>query len=87
MKTRSSLENTCDKAIGLPSANYRDEDYFNQKKQTIFNKRWISIGFSSDTPNSGGVWPIEVLGHNLFAVRDGNKVRVFHNFVHIAEHD
>ncbi|MFP1728987.1 aromatic ring-hydroxylating oxygenase subunit alpha [Lonsdalea quercina] len=79
-KTWSSLEKTCDKAIGLPSASYRDEDYFNLEKQAIFNKRWISIGFASDVPNPGDVWPVEILGKYLFVIRDGNKVRVFHNF-------
>ncbi len=64
---------------GLPGRHFTDEAAFDLERRTLFTHSWVCIGLSSDTPASGDMIPVTVLGHSLLVVRDETALRVMHN--------
>lgn len=67
-------------ATGLPNRYYSNREDFLAEREKIFAPMWTCIGFASNAPNSGDVFPIEFMELPLLLVRGSDQVlRVFHN--------
>jgi len=65
---------------GLPNHWYTADGAFQQEREAIYAKTWFSIGFASDVPGKGDIYPVDFMGLPLLIVRDRKgQVRVFHN--------
>lgn len=65
---------------GLPNACYRDGEIAELERQFLFGRNWSCIGFASDAPGPGDIFPVDFLGQPLLMVRGRDeKLRVFHN--------
>lgn len=71
---------TDDASVGLPAWIYRDPDFFELEKRTIFRTSWQLVCHGSDMPNPGDYHCFDMLGESIVAVRgrDG-EIRSFHN--------
>jgi phenylpropionate dioxygenase-like ring-hydroxylating dioxygenase large terminal subunit len=69
-----------DPAFGLPAWIYRDPEFFELEKRTIFRTSWQLVCHSSDIPRPGDYHCFDLLGESIVAVRgrDG-QIRSFHN--------
>jgi phenylpropionate dioxygenase-like ring-hydroxylating dioxygenase large terminal subunit len=67
-------------SVGLPAWIYRDRDFFELEKRTIFRTSWQLVCHGSDMPNPGDYHCFDMLGESIVAVRgrDG-EIRSFHN--------
>jgi phenylpropionate dioxygenase-like ring-hydroxylating dioxygenase large terminal subunit len=67
-------------AVGLPAWIYRDPDFFELEKRTIFRTSWQLVCHGNDMPNPGDYHTFDLLGEAIVAVRgkDG-QIRCFHN--------
>jgi len=67
-------------AVGLPAWIYRDPDFFELEKRTIFRTSWQLVCHSNDIPNPGDYHCFDQLGESVVTVRgrDG-QIRSFHN--------
>jgi phenylpropionate dioxygenase-like ring-hydroxylating dioxygenase large terminal subunit len=67
-------------AVGLPAWIYRDPDFFELEKRTIFRTSWQLVCHGSDMPNPGDYHCFDMLGESIVSVRgrDG-EIRSFHN--------
>lgn len=76
-----NLDNSIDEAIGMPSASYSSQEFYEREQRSVFHNRWCSIGFANDVPKPGDIHPVDFLGQALIIVHDeDNHIRVFHNF-------
>lgn len=67
-------------ARGLPNRAFTDDTFYHREIEQLHSARWVSIGFCSDVPEIGDVYPTDFAGLPLLILRDrNNKVRVFHN--------
>jgi len=74
------VENSIEKAHGLPNECYTSADYLMIERERIFKDKWTVIGVGSSIPKSGDAIPYDLLGIPLIILRDKDKkVRVFHN--------
>ncbi|MDB3946044.1 hypothetical protein N9444_09120, partial [Gammaproteobacteria bacterium] len=65
-------------ATGLPNRYYSNREDFLAEREKIFAPMWTCIGFASNAPNSGDVFPIEFMELPLLLVRGSDQVlRVF----------
>ena len=65
---------------GLENRYYDNREDFLIERTKIFASMWVCIGFASDVPVPGYVYPMEFMELPLVVVRDhDNIVRVFHN--------
>lgn len=65
---------------GLPNRYYDNRADFIVEREKIFSPMWICIGFASDTPAPGDVYPLEFMELPLLLLRDHDgRLRVFHN--------
>ncbi|HJP10273.1 MAG TPA: aromatic ring-hydroxylating dioxygenase subunit alpha [Arenicellales bacterium] len=65
---------------GLPNRYYDNRQDFVAERQKIFAPMWVCIGFASDAPAPGDVYPLEFMELPLLLVRDNDGgLRVFHN--------
>lgn len=66
--------------VGLPAWIYRDADFFELEKRTIFRTSWQLVCHGSDMPNPGDYHCFDLLGESIVSVRgrDG-EIRSFHN--------
>tara|TARA_B100000029_G_scaffold510056_1_gene600676 strand:- start:910 stop:2013 length:1104 start_codon:yes stop_codon:yes gene_type:complete len=65
---------------GLANRYYNNREDFLVERTKIFAPMWVCIGFASDVPVPGYVYPMEFMELPLVVVRDhDNVVRVFHN--------
>jgi len=69
-----------EQASGLPNSCYVDAASFQLEQERLFARQWAAIGFASDVPEPGCVWPVSFLDRPLFMLRDrAGEVRVFDN--------
>ena len=74
------VNNSIEKAHGLPNECYTSKDYTLIERKKLFEDKWIVIGVGSSIPDQGDVKPIDLLGIPLLIVRTKNKeIKVFHN--------
>jgi choline monooxygenase len=80
IKKIEAVNQSIEKAHGLPNECYTSSDYLMFEKEKIFKNKWTVIGVGSSLPNSGDALPYDLLGIPLIILRDKeNKIRVFHN--------
>jgi phenylpropionate dioxygenase-like ring-hydroxylating dioxygenase large terminal subunit len=66
----------------IPTAAYRDPDYFALEREAVFKRTWLQIGHVCELPGSGSfiVRPVEVANASVLIVRDRDgRIRAFHN--------
>ncbi|WP_129777930.1 aromatic ring-hydroxylating oxygenase subunit alpha [Peristeroidobacter soli] len=75
-----SSQSTEDSSVGLPAWIYRDPDFFELEKRTIFRTSWQLVCHGSDMPDPGDYHSFDMLGESIVSVRgrDG-EIRSFHN--------
>ncbi len=56
-------------AVGLPAWIYRDPDFFELEKRTIFRTSWQLVCHGSDMPNPGDYHCFDMLGESIVSVR------------------
>ena len=67
-------------ALSLPAWIYRDPEFFEREKQTIFRQAWQAVCHVSDIPRPGDFHTLEFLGESVVVVRgDDGGVAAFHN--------
>lgn len=64
---------------GLPGACFTDESFLHLERARLFERGWMCIGLSTDVAQKGDLFPVTVLGIPLLMVREGERLRVFHN--------
>ena len=65
---------------GLANRYYDNQEDFLIEPKKIFSPIWVCIGFASDAPLPGHVYPLEFMELPLIIVRDhDNAIYVFHN--------
>ena len=69
-----------EEAVGLPAWIYRDADFFDLEKRSIFRTSWQLVCHNNDMPQPGDYHCFDLLGESIVAVRDREgAVRCFHN--------
>jgi carnitine monooxygenase subunit len=67
-------------AVGLPAWIYRDADFFELEKRSIFRTSWQLVCHNNDMPQPGDYHCFDLLGESVVAVRGRDGcVRCFHN--------
>src|ERR1700704_109069 len=67
-------------AFSLPSWIYRDPEFFELEKQTIFRQAWQLVCHTSDVPNTGDYHSFEFMGESVIVLRgEDGQIRSFHN--------
>ncbi len=80
MNSISSVLLPIESANGLPNACYIDQDMHRHESEKIFKHGWAAIGFGSDVPVAGSVFPVNFLDIPLLMVRTkSGDVHVFEN--------
>lgn len=65
----------------LPAPAYTSPEFLQHEQETVFTDNWVCVGFTSDVPNPGDIFPLALAGKNLLITRaDDGEVRVFHNY-------
>ena len=69
-----------DPAVGLPAWIYRDPDFFELEKRSIFRTSWQLVCHGNDMPHPGDYHCFDLLGESIVSIRgrDG-EIRSFHN--------
>ncbi|HEY0940954.1 MAG TPA: aromatic ring-hydroxylating dioxygenase subunit alpha [Steroidobacter sp.] len=71
---------TDDSSVGLPGWIYRDPEFFELEKRSIFRTSWQLVCHGSDVPNPGDYQCFDLLGESIVTVRGRDGViRSFHN--------
>lgn len=66
--------------LSLPAWIYRDQDFFEREKQTIFRNSWQVVCHLSDVPQPGDFHTFEFFGESVVVLRaEDGGVRAFHN--------
>ncbi len=74
------VNNSIEKAHGLPNECYTSKDYTLIERKKLFEDKWIVVGVASSIPEIGDVKPIDILGMPILILRNKqNEVKVFHN--------
>ena len=74
------VNNSIEKAHGLPNECYTSKDYTLIERKKLFEEKWIVVGVASSIPEIGDVKPIDILGMPILILRNKqNEVKVFHN--------
>lgn len=69
-----------EEAYSLPSWIYRDPEFFEREKETVFRTSWQLLCHLSDVPKPGDFHSFDFLGESIVALRgDDGAVRSFHN--------
>ena len=64
----------------IPNHFYTTREQFLEERERIFAPMWTCIGFASDIPNAGDVYPVEFMELPLVMVRDlQHRLSVLHN--------
>ena len=66
-------------AHSLPAWIYRDPEFFERERETIFRRSWQLVCHLSDVPRPGDFHTFEFLGEPLVVIRTPEGVRAFHN--------
>jgi phenylpropionate dioxygenase-like ring-hydroxylating dioxygenase large terminal subunit len=64
---------------GLPGRCFTAESFLQLERTQLFERGWMCIGLSADVAHKGDLFPVTILGLPLLMVRDGERLRVFHN--------
>lgn len=71
---------TDDSSVGLPGWIYRDPDFFELEKRSIFRTSWQLVCHGNDVPKPGDYQCFDLLGESIVTVRGRDGViRSFHN--------
>ena len=74
------VNNSIEKAHGLPNECYTSKDYTLIERKKLFEDKWIVAGVASYIPEIGDVKPIDILGMPILILRNKqNEIKVFHN--------
>ena len=74
------VNNSIEKAHGLPNECYTSKDYTLIERKKLFENKWIVAGVASSIPEIGDVKPIDILGMPILILRNKQKeIKVFHN--------
>ena len=74
------VNNSIEKAHGLPNECYTSKDYTLIERKKFFEDKWIVAGVASSIPEIGDVKPIDILGMPILILRNKqNEIKVFHN--------
>ena len=74
------VNNSIEKAHGLPNECYTNKDYTLIERKKLFEDKWIVAGVASSIPEIGDVKPIDILGMPILILRNKqNEIKVFHN--------
>ena len=74
------VNNSIEKAHGLPNECYTSKDYTLIERKKLFEDKWIVVGVASSIPEIGDVKPIDILGMPILILRNKqNEIKVFHN--------
>ena len=74
------VNNSIEKAHGLPNECYTSKDYTLIERKKLFEDKWIVAGVASSIPEIGDVKPIDILGMPILILRNKqNEIKVFHN--------
>ena len=74
------VNNSIEKAHGLPNECYTSKDYALIERKKLFENKWIVVGVASSIPEIGDVKPIDILGMPILILRNKqNEIKVFHN--------
>ncbi len=74
------VNNSIEKAHGLPNECYTSKDYTLIERKKLFEDKWIVVGVTNSIPEIGDVKPIDILGMPILILRNKqNEVKVFHN--------
>ena len=74
------VNNSIEKAHGLPNECYTSKDYTLIERKKLFEDKWIVVGVASSIHEIGDVKPIDILGMPILILRNKqNEVKVFHN--------
>ena len=74
------VNNSIEKAHGLPNECYTSKDYTLIERKKLFEDKWIVAGVASSIPEIGDVKPIDILGMPILILRNKQKeIKVFHN--------
>ena len=74
------VNNSIEKAHGLPNECYTNKDYTLIERKKLFEDKWIVVGVASSIPEIGDVKPIDILGMPILILRNKqNEIKVFHN--------
>ncbi len=67
-------------SFSLPAWIYRDPEFFELEKQTIFRQAWQLVCHQSDVPNPGDYHSFEFMGESVITLRgEDGEIRSFHN--------
>src|SRR5579862_9590960 len=67
-------------AHSLPAWIYRDPEFFELEKQTIFRQAWQLVCHQSDVPRTGDYHSFDFLGESVIVLRgEDGQIRSFHN--------
>jgi len=67
-------------ALSLPAWIYRDREFFERERQSIFRNSWQLVCHLSDVPRPGDYHTFELLGESVTVIRaEDGGVRAFHN--------
>jgi len=58
----------------LPSGFYTSPEIFEDEREKIFRRNWVSVGHVAELPNAGDRFPIDVAGEPLLIVRGRDGV-------------
>ena len=77
---RPALSQPTEPSVGLPAWIYRDPDFFELEKRTIFRTSWQLVCHANDIPKPGDYHCFDMLGESIVSLRgrDG-EIRTFHN--------
>jgi len=83
------VNNSIEKAHGLPNECYTSKDYTLIERKKLFEDKWIVVGVASSIPEIGDVKPIDILGMPILILRNKqNEVKVqllvFHSCYNIS---
>ena len=74
------VNNSIEKAHGLPNECYTSKDYTLIERKKLFEDKWIVVGVASSIPEIGDVKPIDILGMPILILRNKqSEIKVFHN--------
>ena len=74
------VNNSIEKAHGLPNECYTSKEYTLIERKKLFEDKWIVVGVASSIPEIGDVKPIDILGMPILILRNKqNEIKVFHN--------
>lgn len=76
---RGSIRAPISSALTFPRRAYTSDDHLRFETERVFWRNWTALCFGSQLAAAASVHVVEAFGVPLIAVRDDQRVRVFHN--------